>query len=199
MNNLLILNKENYEIILDKTLQKHSMYNDKEFNQNLYTNIIELVKDMDQINSNYSDYFFFKIEGGKNVIYKKSRETKLAVLIICDKKAIKKGNLIELSKVYLSGIEKLFLNNLNENSLAKKTNMNLFHTKAFTLQVIEQLTIKHIEDLRNNKLYAKFIYYNYNPSVTSSITYKKTKMESTSVILYNSNKDYEKMYFNFNK
>lgn len=55
------------------------------------------------------------------------------------------------------------------------------------------MTIKFIDTLRKNKLYPKFIYYNYNPNVFSSISYKKSKMEGNSVILYNSNKEYEKL------
>jgi hypothetical protein len=60
------------------------------------------------------------------------------------------------------------------------------------MQSIEELTIKFVDYLRTNKLFAKFIYFNYNPNAVNSIYYKKTKLESTSVILFNSGKDYDK-------
>ena len=198
MNNIIVLNKDTYEILHDKTLNRHSMYNNKEFNQNLYLSILELIKDLDQISTQYNDFYMLKLDGGKSVVYRKSPDSKLAILIICEKKAIKRTNLIEMSKAYLVNIQKSFLTQANENivssALNKKNNFStLFKTKEFTIQAIEDLTIKFIENLRKNKLYAKFIYYNFNPSVISSMSYKKSKLESTSVILFNSNKDYDKM------
>ena len=190
MNNILILNKETYELIQDKVLQKQPNSNNSEFNQNLFLTILELIKDLDQISN--TDYYVLKFEG-KTVLYRKSKETKLAILIIVDKKAIKKQSLIDLSKVYMQCIDKEIKQKISDNTIQiKKTNID-FRTKEFTLQVVEDLTIKFVENLRKNKLYAKFVYYNYNPSVSGSISYKKSKIESTSVILYNSNKEHDRM------
>jgi hypothetical protein len=184
MNNLIALNKETFEIIFDKVLQKHSMYNSKEFNQNLYTNIIDLIKEIEKLN--HPEYYVLKLDG-KIIIYRKSLETKIAILLICEKNSIKRKNLEDLSKVYLAHVEKYLGNNFTrKQELEYKSNET-------TLEAIETLTVKFIELLRKNKLYAKFIYYNYNPNVNSSINYKKTKLESTSVILYNSNKDNDKL------
>ena len=195
MNNLLILNGENYSIIYEKNIQKNSMYSNKDNNNtNAFSSIIELIKDLDAINSS-SEYYVMKLEGGKSVLYRKSKETKFAILIVFDKNIIKRNSMIEMSKVYLSGIEKNYNN--KELANASKNNFHLFKTKEMVMTAIEDLTVKYIENLRKNKLYSKFIYYNYNPNVISSISYKKSKLESTSVILYNSNKDYDKMYFSF--
>ena len=57
---------------------------------------------------------------------------------------------------------------------------------------IEDLTIKFIEDLRKNRLYIQFIYYNFNPNVKSILAPKNSKFDSTSVILYTYLKDYDK-------
>lgn len=194
MNNILLLNKETYEILYDKPLQKQSMFNSKEFNQNLFQNAIETIKDLDQMDLN-SDYYALKVENNKTIIYRKSKSTKLAILITVDKKSFYRNNLIQLSDIYLKNSEKNVNDNLINNNFKK--NNNLFQTREFTIDAIEQLTINFIENLRKNKLYAKFIYYNFNPIVTNSICYKKSKLESTSVILFNSNKDYDKMYNNY--
>jgi hypothetical protein len=199
MNNLIILNKETFDVIFDKNLAKNNNNNSKDFTQNFYSHIIELIKDLDQMNlnttnsnSNATDYYILKLDNSKNVIYRKGKN-KFAILIICDKKIIKKQSLIEMSRVYLEGFEKNYINNMNDHTLKKSTNFTNFKMKEFTMLAIEDITFKFIEILRKNKLYAKFIYFNYNPNVVSSISYKKSKMESTSVILYNSNKDYDKM------
>jgi hypothetical protein len=183
MNNFIIINKDTYEILNDKVLQKHSIYNNKEFNQNLYSNTFDLIKDLEQINC--SEYYILKVES-KTIIYRKTKETKVAIVIICDKESMKKQTLIELSKIYTQYID-------NNNDINGTNLINNF--KDITLQGIEHLTTQFIDHLRKNKLYAKFLYYNYNPNVFGSISYKKTKTESTSVILYNSDKGNDgKMY-----
>ena len=70
----------------------------------------------------------------------------------------------------------------------------IIKVKEFGLQSIEELTTKFIDYLRSNKLYPKFFYFNYNPNAINSIQSKKSKLESTSVILYNSTKEYEQMH-----
>jgi hypothetical protein len=180
MNNFIVINKDSYEIISDKILQKNAMYNTKEFNQNLYSNIFELIKDLEQINN--SEYYILKVEN-KIIIYRKTKETNVAIIIICDKESMKKQTLIELSKIYAQYIDKN--NDINATNL-------MTNFKDITLYAIEFLTTQFIDELRKSKLYAKFIYFNFNPSVFNSLAYKKTKSESTSVILYNSNKDQDK-------
>lgn len=190
MNSVLILNKETYEVMQEKSFQKSSLNNSKEFIQNFCVSILEIIKDLDSMNGS-SEYHVLKLEN-KSVVYRKSKDTKLSILIICDKGSIKRVNLVELSKIYLNKLESNLKIGVNENLNNKKLNID-FKTKEYTLQAVEDLTIKFIENLRKNKLFAKFIYYNYNPSVISSISYKKTKLESTSVVLFNTNKDYDKM------
>jgi hypothetical protein len=181
MNNFIIINKDTYEIINDKILQKHSIYNNKEFNQNLYSNIFDLIKDLEQINN--SEYYILKIDN-KTIVYRKTKETNVGIVIICDKESMKKQTLVELSKIYAQYVDKN--NDINATNL-------ITNFKDITLVAIEHLTMQFIDLLRNSKLYAKFIYYNYNPNVFATLTYKKTKSESTSVILYNSGKDPDKM------
>jgi hypothetical protein len=173
MNNFLILNKNTYEVKVDKPLKKNSIIN----NQALYNTIFELIKDLEQINP--SDHYILKFDN-KVVVYRKTKQTNLAVIIVCDKDSFKKQTLLELSKIYTIYIDKL--DDHDGSNLIK-------NFKDVTVQGIEHLTILFIEQLRKTKLYAKFIYYNYNPNVFNSISYKKTKLESTSVVLYNSHKD----------
>lgn len=191
MNNLIALNNETYEIIFDKILQKNSIYNNKEFSQISYSNLIELIKELVNLNKE-AEYYILKFEG-KNIIFKKSNRSKLGLIIISEQKAIKKENLIELSKVYLSNIEKVIADKSINSNLKKGDIIPFINTKDIILQAIEELTIKFIENLRKNKLYAKFVYYNYNPNVVNSMSYKKSKLEPTSVVLYNSNKEQDKM------
>jgi hypothetical protein len=172
MNNFLILNKNIYEVKVDKPLKKNSISN----NQALYNNIFDMIKDLEQISS--SDHYLLKFDN-KVIVYRKTKLTPLAVIIVCEKDSIKKQTLLELSKIYVNYID-------------KEDNEGLYIIRNFkdvTLQGIEHLTILFIEQLRKSKLYARFIYYNYNPNVFNSISYKKTKAESTSVVLYNSHKD----------
>jgi hypothetical protein len=173
MNNFLILNKNTYEVKVDKPLKKSSITN----NQTLYNNIFELIKDLELIST--SDHYILKFDS-KVVVYRKTKLTDLAIIIVCEKDSVKKQTLLELSKIYTNYLDKM---NDNDGSNLIK------NFKDVTLQSIEHLTILFIEQLRKTKLYAKFIYYNYNPNVFNSISYKKTKLESTSVVLYNSHKD----------
>jgi hypothetical protein len=87
-------------------------------------------------------------------------------------------------------MSKILLNNIHQDELSKKVTIK---GKDFAMQSIEELTVKFIDYLRTNKLFAKFIYFNYNPNASNSISYKKTKLESTSVILYNSGKENDKI------
>lgn len=187
MNNIVILNKNSYEILVDKTLQKNSMYNSKEFNQSLYANIINIVKNLDET-SLCLDYII-KVDS-KAITYRRSKDSYIALFIICEKKYFKKDSLSDMARIFMEYLEKLILEN-NETTNNKK--FFDFKIKEIINQIISDLTIKYIEFLRKNKLYCKFIYFNYNPNVVNSLQYKKTKLDSTSVILYQSNKENEKL------
>lgn len=54
---------------------------------------------------NNSEFFVLKLEG-KSIIYRKSKETNLSILIISEENSFKRANLIEMSKKYLSEFEK---------------------------------------------------------------------------------------------
>lgn len=184
MNTILILNKTTYEILQEKIVTKNTFVtpNSKD---NSYSFLIELIKDLDQLNSltkSNDDCVTLKLDSGKIMIFRKSQNTNLAVVLICDKKSFKRQSLILMSKI--------LLNHIHQDELTKSISIK---GKDYALQSIEELTIKFIDYLRTNKLFAKFIYFNFNPNATNSIVYKKTKLESTSVILFNSGKDYDRV------
>lgn len=187
MNNIVILNKNSYEILLDKTLQKNSMYNSKEFNQNLYANIINIVKNLDE--TSVSLDYIIKIDS-KAISYRRSKDSYIALFIICEKKSFKKDSLTDMARIFMDFLEKIIL---DKNETVNNKKFMDFKMKEIINQIISDLTIKYIEYLRKNKLYCKFIYFNYNQNVINSLQYKKTKIDSTSVILYQTNKDNEKL------
>ena len=198
MNTLLVINQQNFEIVLEKNFRKSqntlnaNLQQMREASQNYYSNIIGLIQDLEDLETN-EEVFTLKFEGGKTVIYRKSKNSILAVLLISDQKIFPKSDLIEVSKIYLNGVEAIFHKNQSNIEILKTLNLSHFNFKEMTSKAIDEITIKFIENLRQNKLYAKFIYFNYNHNVTNSISYKKSKLESTSIILYNSNKDHDKM------
>ena len=184
MNTILILNKTTYEILQEKIVSKNTFVtpNSKD---NSYSFLIELIKDLDQLNTltkSNDDCVTLKLDSGKIMIFRKSQNTNLAVVLICDKKSFKRQSLILMSKI--------LLNHIHQDELTKSISIK---GKDFAMQSIEELTIKFIDYLRTNKLFAKFIYFNYNTNANNSINYKKTKLESTSVILFNSGKDYDRV------
>lgn len=184
MNTILILNKTTYEILQEKIVTKNTFVtpNSKD---NTYSFLIELIKDLDQLNSltkSNDDCVTLKLDSGKIMIFRKSQNTNLAVVLICDKKSFKRQSLVLMSKI--------LLNHIHQDELTKSISIK---GKDYALQSIEELTIKFIDYLRTNKLFAKFIYFNFNPNAINSIVYKKTKLESTSVILFNSGKDYDRV------
>jgi len=187
MNNIVILNKNTYEILLDKTLQRNSMYNMKEFNQTLYANIINIVKNLDE--TSLSLDYIIKIDG-KSISYRRSKDSYIALFVVCEKKYFKKESLNDMGRIFMEYLEKM-ITEKNENSNNKK--FFDFKIKDIINQIISDITIKYIEFLRKNKLYCKFIYFNYNPNVINSLQYKKTKLDCTSVILYHTNKENEKL------
>jgi hypothetical protein len=187
MNNIVILNKNTYEILLDKTLQRNSNYNIKEFNQNLYANIINIVKNLDE--SSLSPDYIIKIDG-KSISYRRSKDSYISLFIVCEKKFYKKETLYDMSRIFMDFLEKFILEN---KEIPNNKKFLDFKIKEIINQIISDISIKYIEFLRKNKLYCKFIYFNYNPNVINSLQYKKTKLDCTSIILYHSNKENEKL------
>ena len=190
METILLLDKGTFQIFSEIKLVNNTFESIPVTSNNSYIEIIELIKDLVQLNNLLKpsdDYVIMKLDTGKVVIYRQNPNNNLAVIMICVKKSYKKQSLTILSAIILNTV-----------SFNEMTNQVSFKTKDFCLQGIEELTTKFIDYLRGNKLFPKFIYFNYNPSAASSIIYKKTKLESTSVILYNNNgnninsKDYDK-------
>ena len=184
MNTILVLNKTTYEILDEKIISKNTFVSPAS-KDNSYSFLVDLIKDLDQLNnlsSSNEDCISLKLDSGKIMIFRKSQTNNLSVVLICDKKSFKRQSLISMSKI--------LLNNIQQDELSKKI---IIKGKDFAMQCIEELTVKFIDYLRTNKLFAKFIYFNYNPNAANSISYKKTKLESTSVILYNSGKEYDKV------
>ena len=188
METLLILNKNTFEILAERKIVNYKFVQPQKSseNQNPYTEILDLVKDLVQLNNLLKpsdDYITMKLDTGKVIIYRENPKNNLAVILICEKKSYKKQSLTIMSKILLDNI---VYDELNQNMS--------FKTKEFGLQCIEELTTKFIDYLRTNKLYPKFFYFNFNPNAINSIQNKKSKLESTSVILYNSTKEYEQMH-----
>jgi len=79
---------------------------------------------------NPSEYFVLKLEG-KSIIYRKSKETNLALLVICEENSFKRANLVEMSKKYLTEFEK---KSIMEN-LSKRNQID-YQFKNITINVI---------------------------------------------------------------
>jgi len=146
MNNLVILNKESYDILFEKVFLKSSFFS-KDFNQNFIPNIIQSVKELDSYINN--DLITFKLEE-KLIIYKKSKESNLSIILISEKHVFKKENITRIASFYLERIDK----NISMNDLNIKNNISQ-NLKDFTISIIEELTVKFIENLRKNKLYSR--------------------------------------------
>jgi len=191
MNNLVFLNKETYETLYEKNFTNKT----KEQEEAFFQTVIQLVKDMDQLDGKNSEFIAIKLDSGRNIFYCKSLETKFSVLILSEKNSYKKQTLLEISRSMLNGY--IHFTNTQENSNILKNNkpmpMNNINIKKLAKSAIEQITYKFIDNLKKNKLFTKFVYFNYNTNVVNSIYYKKSKADSTSVILYNTNKDSEKV------
>ena len=181
-----VLNKNTFTILAERKLLNYKFQAPPISNENPYSEIIELIKDLVQLNNLLKpsdDYVTMKLDTGKVIIYRQNPSNNLAVVLICEKKSYKKQSLTILSKI--------LLDNITYDELTQQLN---FKVKDFGLQSIEELTTKFIDYLRSNKLFPKFFYFNFNPNAENSILTKKTKLESTSVILYNSSKEYEQMH-----
>ena len=179
MNTILILNKLTFELIEERKLVGNS-FKVQNINENDYSDIINLLKDLDQLNTltkSSDDCITMKLETGKTICFRKSKTSNIAVAIFSENKKFKRQSLMLMSEI--------LLNNIEYNESSKNVT---FKTKEFLLESIEELTLSFIDYLRTNKLFLKFIYLNYNPNASNSIYYKKTKIESNnSVILFNTN------------
>lgn len=186
METLLILNKNTFAILQERKLINNKFQITQISNENPYTEIIELVKDLVQLNNLLKpsdDYVTMKLDTGKVIIYRHNPNNNLAIILICIRKSFKKQSLTIISKIILDNI-----------TVEQNSNKINFKIKEFGLESIEELTTKFIDYLRNNKLFPKFFYFNYNPNASNYILNKKSKLDSTSVILYNSTKEYEPMH-----
>ena len=186
METLLILNKTTFAILDERKLLNYKFVSPKNINENQYTEILDLIKDLVQLNNLLKpsdDYITMKLDTGKVIVYRQNPKNNLALVLICEKKSYKKQSLAIISKVLLEYI-----------TYDESNHKINFKIKDFGIQCIEELTTKFIDYLKTNKLYPKFFYFNYNPGAINSIQLKKSKLESTSVILYNSSKEYEQMH-----
>jgi len=78
---------------------------------------------------NSSEYFVVKLDG-KTIMYRKSKETNLGLLLICEENSFKRANLVEMSKKYLSEFEKKTI----MDNLTKKNQID-YQFKNITINV----------------------------------------------------------------
>ena len=134
MNNLLILNKENYEILYEKVFLKSSFFS-KDFNQSFIPSenndkidIIQSIRDLDSFVLN--DLITFKLEE-KMIIYKKSKESNISIILISEKHVFKKENITRIAGLYIEKIDK----SISKNDLNIK-NILSQNLKDFTVSVL---------------------------------------------------------------
>ena len=128
MDTLLVLNKNNFSIIAERKLVNYKFVPPTISNENPYSEIIELIKDLVQLNNLLKpsdDYVTMKLDTGKVIIYRQNPSNNLAVILICEKKSYKKQSLTIISKI--------LLDNINYNELTQQFN---FKIKDFGLQSI---------------------------------------------------------------
>lgn len=182
MKSITLLKKDNYEIIQDKAFQSKTKqeYSNKEFTSKEFSNlsILEMIKDIDSLS--LTDFFSIKVDN-RLIIYRKSKESKLAVILTTDKDQFNSSQVINMSKVILSILEKKYFS-----ETLNKQHVIDYNLKEILIGCIEDLTVSFLEYLKANKLYAKYIYFNYNPNIASAFVYKKIKQQSASIILYSS-------------
>ncbi len=189
MYSITLLNKDNYEFIQEKTfgvsLKLNSTINKDNNNlMNSQNGIIDFIKDIDSLST--SDFFTFKMDN-RNFIYRKSKDSKLSIILQSDKR-FKPCDLEDISRVMLGMLEKKYFSDSINKAIIIESNI-----KELLFASMEELTVNFLELLRKNKLYAKFVYYNYNPSFSNAFTYKKIKNESASLILYNQKHENDKL------
>lgn len=180
MLSITLINNDNYDIIQEKYFVKNT---NKE--QNLITlNTIEIIKDIGLLSN--SNNITLKVDNNL-IIFVKSKESKLSILIQFENIRYNSTDAIDISKSILGILEKrYFTENVNKIYVI---DLNL---KEILFASIEDITASFLEMLRKNKLFAKFLYFNYNPSASGAFKCKKLKQESASVILFNAKSDFEK-------
>ena len=185
MYSITLLTKDKLEIIQEKVFQYKSNSSTSKDLTIITSSVLDIIKDIDSLTP--SDYFSIVIEN-KAIVYRKSKESKLALLIQGDKVKFKTSDLEEISRVMLSMLEKKYFSETLNKSHVIEINL-----KELIFASLEELTINFLELLKKSKLYAKFIYFNYNPFFINSFSYKKVKNEAASVILYNQKQENDKL------
>lgn len=198
MHSIVLLTKDTYTIIQEKHFSKsQTQFQNQQYQQNnvsnniLLTNpnfkenstinlssVLELIKEVDGLGS--SEFFILKIEN-KSIIYRKSKESKLSIILITSSDSYKSSELESSSRQMLQILEKKYFSS----ETVKKQMIIDINLKELLFSIIEDLTVSFLEYLKSNKLYVRFVYFNYNPLYFNSISLKKVKSDSASVILYN--------------
>ena len=141
---------KNYEIIQEK------IFNNVRGNENKSSSIlslIETIKDLDSLS--ITNHFTIKLDN-KLIVYRKSSESLLSVIIKTDKHSFRTSNVIDISSFILNILEKKYF----AAGLDKRNNLIDYNMKEILFTSIEGITINFIDYLRKNKLYVKFIYFN---------------------------------------
>ena len=100
MDTLLVLNKNTFAIIAEKKIINYKFIQPQQINENAYTEIIDLIKDLVELNNLLKpsdDYVTMKLDTGKVIIYRQNPKNNLAVVLICEKKSYKKQSLFFLT------------------------------------------------------------------------------------------------------
>ena len=107
------MNKNTFTILAERKLQNFKFITPPLSNENPYSEIIELIKDLVQLNNLLKpsdDYVIMKLDTGKVVIYRQNPSNNLAVVLICEKKSYKKQSLTIISKILIQIITKELTN-----------------------------------------------------------------------------------------
>ena len=126
MDTMLILNKNSFAIIAERKIVAHKFVQPQQSNENQYTEIIELIQDLVQLNNLLKpsdDYITMKLDTGKVIIYRQNPKNNLAVVLICEKKSYKKQSLAIMSKI--------LLDNIIYDELNQKNNLKVIYSFLF--------------------------------------------------------------------
>lgn len=168
MISLVLLKSDDHEIIQEKFFNKKI---NVEYESRY---LIDMISDIESFMIN--DYLSMNIEN-KTIVYRRSKESKLAIILQAESDKFKTNSLIILSSSMLGILEKKYFSD----TLTKQTVIENNFNEIF-FSSVEDLTIDFLDHLKKHKLFTKFIYFNYNPGVNSHFTYKKTKRENSSLM-----------------
>ena len=141
MDTLLILNKNTFEILEERKIVNSKFQEPSKINQNSYSEIIELIKDLVQLNNLLKpsdDYVTMKLDTGKVIIYRQNPTNNLAIVLICEKKSYKKQSLTIISKI--------LLDNLTYDQINQRAN---YFLNFFILILIQKLQIQFYQKKQN--------------------------------------------------